>query len=83
MIPDHLVGSMAALSPAEAIAAIRRRLADGGEAGDLATSDVAALLTAYDAGERAARGAAWALAEMTAERDALRRRVTGEGGEGR
>ena len=62
MIPPHLVGSMAALSPVEAIAAIRRRLADGGEAGDLATSDVAALLTALDDAERVARGLRWALA---------------------
>ena len=48
MIPDHLIGSVRALPPAEAIAAIRRRLDEGGEAGDLATSDVRALLAAHD-----------------------------------
>ena len=87
MIPAHLIGSMVALTPAEGIAAIRRRLDDGGEAGDLATSDVRALLAAYDAGECAGRGLRWALSEATAERDVLRRRVegvtAGEGSEGR
>lgn len=37
-----------ALPPDDAIAAIRQRLDDGGHAFDLATSDVRALLAAYD-----------------------------------
>ena len=150
MIPDHLIGSMVALSPAEAIATIRRRLDDGGEAGDLATSAVRALLAAYDdalaaleyergtiayhvaaaeewlrglhrladalgararrsdplpevddlvacvvalraqadaprvadeAAERTARGQAWALSELTAERDVLRGRLAAAEGD--
>lgn len=48
MIPGDLIGSVRALPPDEAIAAIRRRLDEGGEAGDLATSDVRALLAAHD-----------------------------------
>ena len=74
MIPDHLIGTMRAISPADAIAAIRRRLDDGGEAGDLATSDVRALLAAHDAGERAARAAAWALSQAEATVAVLRGR---------
>lgn len=83
MIPDDILGSARALPPDEAIAAIRRRLDEGGEAGDLATSDVRALLEAHDRYREAAltsdsaaerEAIVWAdrVVALEAERDRLR-----------